>query len=98
MLGGNGGPGKPGGNGGYAYGGAVYVASGTVTLRNDTVTGNSAQGGAGGGGSQNGVAGLAKGGGLYIATAAIVSLDTFTLNHTTGNTPDNIYGSYTIIV
>jgi hypothetical protein len=55
-----------------------------------TVTSNLAEAGYGGGGA---------GGGLYIATAAAVSLDTFTLNHTTNNTagvsPD-IAGSYTL--
>jgi hypothetical protein len=73
------------GNGYNHDGGGLYVAGGTVSLSNDTVASNTAPYG--------------SGGGLYIATAATVSLDTFTVNHTTNNTagvsPD-IAGSYTL--
>jgi hypothetical protein len=81
----------PGGNG---YGGGLYVAGGSVTLIDDTVSGNSALAGAG---KKGPGAGQGEGGGLYIASAASVYLDAFTLNHTKQNTPDNIYGSYTLI-
>jgi hypothetical protein len=72
---------------GYSDGGGLYVAAGTVSLRNDTVTGNQAP------------PSLSAGGGLFIAAAATMSLDSFTVNHTSNNTaaayPD-IYGSYTL--
>jgi hypothetical protein len=93
-------PSGTGGNGGNGYGGALYAAGGRVTLRNDTMSANSAQGGTGGTGAskaKNGRAGLGQGGGLYIASAAALSLDAFTLSHTTGNKPDDIYGQYTLI-
>ena len=73
------------------------MAAGTVTLRNDTATGNSAQGGADGSGQGGTAAGLARGGGLYIGPGVIVSLDAFTLAHTQSNKPDDIYGSYALI-
>jgi hypothetical protein len=57
-----------------------------VSLRNDTVAGNQA-------------VLYSAGGGLFIATGATVSLDSFTLKHTSNNTADaypDIYGSYTL--
>jgi hypothetical protein len=78
------------GSGGNGFGGALYVAGGSVTLRNDTVTGNSAVGGTGY------PLGLAEGGGIFINPLATVCLDAFTVAHTIGNKPDNIFGSYTI--
>ncbi len=79
--------------GGSADGGGVFVAAGGIaTLRNDTLTGNSAQGGAGP--TRNGPA---QGGGLYIEPNATVYLNAFTKKHTTGNTPDDIHGKYTLI-
>jgi hypothetical protein len=76
------------GGGGSGFGGALYAGGGTVTLRNDTMSGNSARGGFGG---------LGKGGGLYLGSAAYAYLDAFTVSHTTGNTPDDVYGPYTMI-
>jgi hypothetical protein len=81
-------------NGGSAYGGGLYVAAGSVTLRGITVADNGAQGGKGG--YYAGKPGLGYGG-LYIAAYASVYLDAFTVAHTINNTPDNIWGSYTII-
>jgi hypothetical protein len=52
----NGGAGGPGGAGGAGAGGGLYVQQGTVTLVNDTLSGNAALGGAGGNG-QNGAPG-----------------------------------------
>jgi hypothetical protein len=102
AVGGGGGTGYfDGGPGGDGYGGGLCVGGGTVTLRSVTTTGNSAQGGPGGppgsfGGS--GPAGLGEGGGLYnFYPATSLYLDAFTLANTTGNKPDNIYGSYTLI-
>jgi hypothetical protein len=79
--------GCPGGNGSDAFGGGVYVAGGTATLTNDTLSGNSAQGGGGGtggtggdptfgrGGSGNGGnGGNASGGGLSIVSGSTVAL------------------------
>jgi hypothetical protein len=49
-----GGDGGAGGPGGAAYGGALYVAGGTLTLNNIALQKNSAQGGAGGKGGHGG--------------------------------------------
>jgi hypothetical protein len=72
------------------------VVDGTVSLSNNTIAGNSALGGTGKGKKNNGPA---AGGGLYIwwGSSPAVYLDAFTLAHTTGNTPDDISGSYTLI-
>ncbi len=61
--GGNGGQGNYGGAGGGAYGGALYVAQGTVALTFDTFNANSALGGQGGGGGHGGTGGYGGGGG-----------------------------------
>jgi hypothetical protein len=94
-------PGFPAGNGGNGLGGGMYVAGGTVSLRNSTVDYNAALGGAGGKGvhgSRSGQPGLGEGGGLYIDAAALVSLDAFTLANVKRNqasaTGNDIYGSY----
>jgi hypothetical protein len=50
---GNAGSGGSGANGGSAGGGALYVNDGTVSINNDTFSGNKAAGGAGGHGGQN---------------------------------------------
>jgi hypothetical protein len=80
------------------WGGALFVTGGTVTLRDDTVTGNFAGTGTSKGRQKRG----AYGGGVYINPGAInppssVYLDAFSMAHTTGNTPDDIVGSYTLI-
>ena len=49
-----GGPGGSGGSGGNALGGGIYLASGTLTLANDVIEGNLAQGGVGGAGGHGG--------------------------------------------
>ncbi len=49
-----GGPGAAGGAGGNARGGGIYLASGNLTLTNDLIQGNVAQGGAGGAGGRGG--------------------------------------------
>jgi hypothetical protein len=49
-----GGPGGPGGTGGTASGGGLYVAGGSITLVNDTLSGNTATGGTGGTGGNGG--------------------------------------------
>src|SRR5262249_20064640 len=80
------------------YGGGLHVAGGPVTLRNTTITGNTAKGGT------TDVTGSAApygkspyhyvhhepgvGGGLYIAPAAQAYLDAFTVNHVTQNHAD----------
>lgn len=68
-------PSANGGNGPKGAGG-LYAASGTVTMTNNTVSMNSAQGGP---------KGLGEGGGLYPAAAATLFLDAFTLDHTGSN-------------
>ena len=54
FVSGSGGPGGNGGAGGSADGGGLYVAGGTLSLSNDTFTGNLAAGGAGGAGGTGG--------------------------------------------
>ena len=51
------GPGGPGHAGGNSQGGAIYLAAGSLTLTDDKITGNIAQGGAGGEGGTGGLAG-----------------------------------------
>jgi hypothetical protein len=94
----------PPGNGGNGLGGGMYVAAGTVTLRQTTVSGNTATGGTAGQPVQGQKAkdGLGEGGGLYLASGSAVSLDSFTQNHDTNNSastshPD-IYGSFTTLI
>jgi hypothetical protein len=92
----------PGGNGGNGFGGGLYAAAGTVSMLNDTVTSNTAQGGAagkGGSGAPDGNSGRGEGGGLYIDVAALAALDAFTqvnLKHNHASTSyADIDGSYT---
>jgi hypothetical protein len=78
----------PGDNG---YGGALYVAGGSVTLTNDYVQGNAAF-------DLNSTAYLGpNGGGMFIASGATLYLDSFTWGQTTGNSPNNIWGGYTLL-
>jgi hypothetical protein len=78
-----------GGFGGNGYGGGVYVARGTITVSNSTVSSNVAQGGLGGfggngvddGGGQGGPGGSGFGGGLYVAAGSA----TLTGDSVTGN-------------
>lgn len=106
ALGGNQGNSGPGGTfapdgPGAGYGGGIYVGSGTVTLANDVIEGNSA-------GSFidelfDGFDDLGYGGGIYIASGATVYLDTNTWNNTNNNTgyfpsaQTDIYGQYTLL-
>ena len=71
---GNGGAGGNGDTGGTAEGGGIYVSAGNLTLSNDQIHGNLAQGGAGGAGGLGGLqatsgsggpSGNAAGGGLF---------------------------------
>ena len=80
-----GGVGGTGGNGGAAYGGGIYVGSGSVTLDNGTNVnsntanaGNGGDGGNGGTGSQvggdggaGGNGGAAYGGGIYVGSGSV---------------------------
>jgi hypothetical protein len=88
-----------GGGGGNGFGGALDVSGGTVTLRQTTVSANSAVGGKGG--AYNGPVGLGEGGGLSIDAAALVYLDAITLanisNNTASTTDPNIHGSYKLL-
>jgi hypothetical protein len=68
LLGGGGatgGNGGPGGDGGQGQGGGLFVAGGALTLLNNTVAENSAQGGAAGSGGPGG-----KGGSLGLGNGA----------------------------
>jgi hypothetical protein len=80
-------PDSPRAPGGGVGGGLYAVQTSSVTLRRDTVTDNSATDG-------DGTRRLSHGGGLRISGEY---LDAFTVAHTTGNTPDDISGSYTLI-
>jgi hypothetical protein len=93
-----------GGDGGSAYGGGLYATGATVTLLNDTVTGNQAVGGAGGNGtngSPGGHNGVGIGGGQFIEATAAVSMDAFTASHVKRNhastSDDDIHGTYAVI-
>src|SRR5262249_6924432 len=55
--------GGPGGSGSDAFGGGVYVAAGTATLTDDTLSGNRAMGGGGGGGGGGDFQGFSGGSG-----------------------------------
>jgi hypothetical protein len=83
---------NPTGSDGNAFGGGLFVASAstgswTLTLHNDTITGNSAQGSFG------------SGGGLVIGGQITACLDAFTVANVVNNTAasdPNIEGSYSI--
>src|SRR5262249_47121656 len=67
-----------GGSGSAGLGGGLYVAAGSITLSNDTFSGNHAQGGTGGsgagsrdGGGAGGSGGAGLGGGLYVAAGTV---------------------------
>jgi hypothetical protein len=116
AVGGNGGPGGGGagatssgvvlgpyGSGGAGSGGGLYVAGGSVTLNNDTLSSNQAVGGNGGNGDYvwtggNGVpqggsggsGGAGSGGGLYVAAGAVtLSNDTLSSNNAGGGNGGN---------
>ena len=92
-VGGDGGNGGPGGDGGSGRGGGLFVGDGSLTMINDTVADNTAQGAPGGAGGSGGVGGTsgasgsaaiagstggAQGGGLY-AGGGMVSVVNSTL-------------------
>jgi hypothetical protein len=96
-----------GGAGGSGDGAGLHASAGTITLRQDSVSGNSALGGAGAPGNpgfpgfpsgQPGLPGLGQGGGLYIDALATVYLDTFTqanvINNTATASDPNIHGTW----
>ncbi len=74
----------PGGNGGNAQGGAIDVATGSLSLRGSRVTGNQAIAGAGGSGTPTGSEGTAVGGGVHVEQGAVF-IYSFTL--IVGNIP-----------
>jgi hypothetical protein len=76
------------GLGGNGLGGGLYVSGGTVTLTDDTVTGNTATAGLSGAyGIPTGSPGFAGGGGIYIVSQAnaTVNLSSFTVANTNTN-------------
>lgn len=88
--------------GGNGFGGGVYVAGGTATMIDASVSANTARGGSFGAGIvHSGSGGAGEGGGLYIDPAATVSLNAFTvanvLNNTASTSDPNIHGSYEMI-
>src|SRR5262249_43552621 len=94
----------PGGAGGYARGGGIYVGGGTAIIRNTTITANTANGGAGGHGthgSADGAPGVGEGGGIYIYAGTSAGLDMVTVSHMRRNKAsdngDNIAGAYAMI-
>jgi hypothetical protein len=78
-----------GGAGGNAYGGGVYVAGGTVTVTNATLSGNTAQGGSGGLGGPGD--GSGAGGALFVAAGAVNVTNSF-VNNNSATDPDNLAG------
>jgi hypothetical protein len=84
AKGSDGGAGRSGGDG---LGGGLYNdGTSTLTITGSAISANEAAGGAGF------PDGDGDGGGLYIDLGAIVSLDPFTVENTTGNNPDDIVG------
>ncbi len=86
------------GNGGSARGGGIRIAVGGLEVRQSTFSDNMAVGGLAGlednipiGG---GLPGVGEGGGLFIDSNPVAYLDTFTVDHTINNNPDNIVGRY----
>jgi hypothetical protein len=77
----------------------MFVAAGTVTLINTSMSGNTAIGGLSGGKKASN--GQGDAGGLDIDPTASVSLDAFTQAHIVNNTAStaypNIDGSYTTV-
>ena len=75
-----------GGEGGYALGGGIYLATGTMTLRDSSVVSNSAlNGGNGGSGAIPGPGGDVRGGGIYIQFGSVlISNSTIAANTAAG--------------
>ncbi len=89
------------GNGGGAAGGGLRIAGGTLGIRQSTFSGNVAVGGLPGSEDSypfnSGLPGVGEGGGLFISRYDFnpaAYLDTFTVDHTINNSPDNIVGPY----
>jgi hypothetical protein len=85
-----------GGNGGTGYGGAIFSSGGSVTLINDTLTGNSATGGAGGTGTggNNGAVGAGNGGAVFVNNTNFTAIfDTFSANTVTNGDSTSGTGS-----
>lgn len=87
-----------GSDGGDAFGGGVYVGSGTATITGSDINTNAAKGGAGG--NQGGSTGRGYGGGLYLSPTATVFLDPSTRDHVKKNiattSGNDIYGTFTL--
>ena len=64
------------------------VSGGTLEVRQSTISGNTAVGGS----NPSSESAVGEGGGLFIASVAY--LDTFTVDHTINNYPDDIVGTY----
>src|SRR5262245_155935 len=73
-------PGAPGSTGTAAWGGAIYVAAGSLTLNNSTLASDAAVGGAGGAGGAGdqatiggpgGAGGSSQGGAIYLAAGTL---------------------------
>lgn len=87
------------GNGGGAAGGGIRIVGGTLGIRQSTFSGNMAVGGSPGWHDypdSSGTPGVGEGGGLSISSNydPAAYLDTFTVDHTINNSPDNIVGAY----
>ena len=78
----------------------MYVAHGTVSFVQNSITLNTAQSGSNVVGSIGwGMAGTSQGGGLFIDSTLLVRLDSLTLAHLLNNTAasnPNIQGRYTL--
>jgi Bacterial Ig-like domain (group 3) len=89
-----------GGGGGGGLGGGVFSNGGSITLINDTFTGDSATGGAGGAGVHTGSAGQGFGGAVFIRNSTLWALyDTFSSNIVAnGDGSGHLVGSDTYIL
>ena len=78
---------QPGGHGGDALGGGIYVNGGSLTLNDDTISSNIVRGGAGGAAeaAAGGGGGSADGGGIEVASGNLVlNADVFRSNQAFG--------------
>jgi hypothetical protein len=84
--------------GGYASGGALYIAGGNAVITGSTFTKNSASGGSGGhggttlGGSAAGAGGAASGGGLYLAAGTLTLRNDIITSNTASGGAGGLHG------
>jgi hypothetical protein len=79
-------------SGGFSAGGGVVVSRASASFSGCTISSNQAVGG----NAPGGLSGYGTGGGIDIASGVTVYIDSFTVNNTINNSPNNIEGTYII--